>query len=134
VRRPARPARRRRISSGSTPATPPPFPVTEDSPVWHRPFTWWIEADAFKAEYGREPRSLEEYVAWSQARQAEALASAMGASKARFPRIGGMLLWCGHDCCPIPANTSIIDYHGNPKPAARALARIWKNNPEQHEA
>jgi beta-mannosidase len=112
----------------------PPFPVTEDSPVWHRPFTWWIEADAFKAEHGREPRSMEEYVVWSQARQAEALASAMGASKARFPRIGGMLLWCGHDCCPIPANTSIIDYHGNPKPAARALARIWKNNPEQHEA
>jgi len=61
---------------------------------------------------------------------ATALASAMGASKARFPRIGGMLLRCGHDCCPTPANTSIIDYHGNPKPAARALARIWKNDGE----
>jgi len=46
-----------------------PFPISETSPVWRRPLTWWIEVDAFKAEHGREPQSLEEYVAWSQARQ-----------------------------------------------------------------
>ncbi|MFZ4397965.1 MAG: glycosyl hydrolase 2 galactose-binding domain-containing protein [Kiritimatiellia bacterium] len=102
-----------------------PFPVSENSPVWRRPLTWWIEVDAFKAEHGRDPQNLEEYVAWSQARQAEALVAAVQSSKARFPRIGGILLWCGHDCYPCPANTSIIDFHGNPKPAALALKAVW---------
>jgi beta-mannosidase len=104
-----------------------PFPVSENSPVWRRPLTWWIEVDAFKTEHGREPQNLEEYVVWSQARQAEALVAAVQSSKARFPRIGGILLWCGHDCYPCPANTSIIDFHGNPKPAALALKAIWKS-------
>ncbi len=105
-----------------------PFPVTEDSPVWRRPLTWWVEAEAFRKEQGREPENLEEYVAWSQARQAEALAFAVRASKDRFPRIGGILVWCGHDCYPCPANTSIIDIHGDPKPAATALKGIWTRN------
>jgi beta-mannosidase len=41
--------------------------------------------------------------------------------KGRFPRCGGILLWCGHDCYPCPANTSIIDFYCEPKPAALAL-------------
>jgi hypothetical protein len=43
------------------------------------------------------------------------------ACKKRFPRCGGILLWCGHDCHPCPANTSILDIDGTPKPAARAF-------------
>jgi beta-mannosidase len=103
-----------------------PMPVSEENPVWRCPLTWWIEADAFAAEHGRAPETLEEYVAWSQARQAEALTLAVTACKERFPRCGGILLWCGHDCYPCAANTSIIDFHGDPKPAALALQAVWK--------
>jgi beta-mannosidase len=110
-----------------------PFPVSEDNPVWRRPLTWWIEGDAFAAEHGRAPQDVEEYVDWSQARQAEALGIAVGASKARFPRMGGILLWCGHDCHPCPANTSIIDFEGKPKPAALALKEIWRARSDSYE-
>ena len=106
-----------------------PMPVSGTNPVWRRPVDWWVEAGAFAESHGREPESLEEYVDWSQARQAEALVIAVGAAKARFPRIGGILLWCGHDCHPCPANTSIIDFDGVPKPAALALEPIWKKEP-----
>jgi beta-mannosidase len=104
-----------------------PMPVSPENPVWRRPLTWWIEDPAFLGEVGRAPETLEEYVDWSQARQAEALAIAVGACKGRFPRCGGILLWCGHDCHPCAANTSILDIHGDPKPAARALAEIWRS-------
>ena len=89
--------------------------------------TWWVEAAAFQAEKGRPPATLEEYVDWSQARQAEALVIAVEACKKRFPRCGGILLWCGHDCHPCPANTSILDIDATPKPAARALEKVWKS-------
>ena len=101
------------------------MPVAEDNPVWRRPLTWWVEAGAFEAERGRAPETLAEYVEWSQARQAEALTIAVTACKDKFPRCGGILLWCGHDCYPVPANTSIIDYHGAAKPAALALQKVW---------
>jgi beta-mannosidase len=102
-----------------------PMPVNMTNPLWHNPIGWWLEDKAFAAEHGRAPASLEEYVAWSQARQAQALTIAVGACKARFPRCGGAILWCGHDCFPCPTNTSIVDFHGEPKPAALALAAIY---------
>ena len=102
-----------------------PMPVSDANPVWRRPLTWWVEAGAFETEHGRAAGTLEEYVDWSQARQTQALTIAVAACKDRFPRCGGILLWCGHDCYPCPANTSIIDYHGAPKPAALALRDIW---------
>ncbi len=110
-----------------------PMPVSETNPVWRRPLTWWLEVDVFKGEFGREPDTLEEYVHWSQARQAEALRIAVKVCKDRFPRCGGILLWCGHDCYPCSANTSIIDFHGNPKPAALTLQAIWKSSAGQGE-
>jgi beta-mannosidase len=105
------------------------LPVSTRNPLWRRHSSWWIEAEQFAVEQGREPQGLEEYVAWSQARQARALAIAVGACKGRFPRCGGILLWCGHDCFPCSANTSIIDFHGQPKPAALALREIWRGRP-----
>ena len=48
------------------------MPGTADNPLWRRT-SWWIEWPTFVQEQGREPASLEEFVAWSQARQAEAL-------------------------------------------------------------
>jgi beta-mannosidase len=101
-----------------------PMPATMENPLWRR-FSWWIEWPDFLKENGREPNDLEEYIAWSQTRQMTALEIACRASKARFPRIGGILLWMGHDSFPCMANTSIIDFHGMPKPAAIALGKIW---------
>lgn len=107
------------------------LPITRTNPAWGRPFGWWMEDHAFREEMGREPASPSEYIHWSQHRQAEALSIAVSACKQRFPRCGGVLLWCGHDCWPCSTNTSIIDYHLTPKPAALALQRIWRGSHEE---
>jgi len=101
------------------------LPGSADNPLWRRT-GWWIEWPIFVREQGREPASLEEYVAWSQARQAEALRIAASACKDRFPRCGGFLVWMGHDSFPCTANTAIVDFDGNPKPAAVALSEVFR--------
>jgi beta-mannosidase len=103
-----------------------PMPPTAANPVWRRNLTWWIEQPEFVREMGREPETLEEYVDWSQERQAKALSISVGSCKRRFPKCGGVILWMGHDCYPCAANTAIIDFNGNPKPAALALKEIWR--------
>lgn len=50
----------------------------------------------------------------------------MQACKARFPRCGGVLMWSGHDTFPLTINTSLIDFDGNLKPAALAVAEVWR--------
>ena len=109
------------------------LPVSAHNPLWRRNSTWWIESDQFAVERGRPPETLEEYVDWSQERQARALSFAVAACKSRFPRCGGVLLWCGHDCYPCAANTSILDFHGDPKPAALALKRVWRGETDPPE-
>jgi beta-mannosidase len=105
----------------------PVMPVEPRNPLYCLTLSWWTEDARFAAEHGgRPPRDLEEYVAWSQRRQADTLAIAVKACKDRFPRCGGAILWCGHDCFPCAVNTSIIDFHGNPKPAALALRGVWR--------
>jgi len=103
----------------------PEFPASRENPLWRRT-AWWIEWETCVAELGREPANLEEYVAWSQERQRAALAMAARACKERFPRCGGFILWMGHDCFPCTANTSILDFDGEPKPAAKALAEVFR--------
>jgi beta-mannosidase len=104
----------------------PTMPVHPSNPLYCLTLSWWTENQQFETERGRAPKTLEEYVEWSQARQAETLAVAVRASKKRFPRCGGVILWCGHDCFPCAVNTSIIDFEGTPKPAALALAPIYR--------
>lgn len=101
-----------------------PVPGTKDNPLWQRSL-WWIEWPVFVAETGREPESLGEYVTWSQRRQALALAQAVTMCKRRFPAIGGIILWCGHDAFPCMANTSILDFYGRLKPAAEAVRDVF---------
>jgi len=101
-------------------------PGTLDNDLW-RQTSWWIEWPLFAKEFGREPADLDEYVTWSQTRQATALELLLEIEKRRFPEIGGVLFWMGHDCFPCTANTSIIDFWGRPKPAAIAVSRIWKS-------
>jgi len=67
-------------------------------------------------------------VEWSQTRQANAIGQAIRSCKTRFPGIGGIILWMGHDAFPCNANTSIIDFHGQPKPAALAASEVWKTS------
>jgi len=108
----------------------PDFPASWESALWRRT-SWWIEWDACVDELGREPADLEEYVAWSQARQREALTIAARSCKARFPRCGGFIVWHGHDSFPCTANNALLDFHGDPKPAAYGLAEVFHARPEE---
>ena len=99
-------------------------PGTLANPMWRRT-SWWIEWPQFVTEHGREPNDLEEYVAWGQARQAEALRIAAQSCKDRFGRCGGIIYWMGHDCFPCTSNTAILDFDGEPKPAALAVAKVF---------
>jgi beta-mannosidase len=103
------------------------LPADLSNPVWSRT-GWWAEGETFEKEFGRKPQSLEEYVQWGQHRQATILKTAVKSCKDRFPKCGGVILWMGHDCFPCMANTAIIDFEGNPKPAAVAVAEIFKSN------
>jgi len=104
------------------------LPANQDNPLWN-PFSWWIEWDDYlKDHQGKAPATLEEYVAWSQSRQAMGLSIALEACKKRFPGCGGFIIWMGHDSYPCTANTSIIDFDGNLKPAGVAVSKIWKTN------
>lgn len=67
---------------------------------------------------------LERFVSVSQEKQAMALAEMAARCKRRFPCCGGVIIWMGRDCYLCPANTSIMDYDGNPKPAVAALKAI----------
>ncbi len=102
----------------------PEIPGTLENPLWRRT-SWWIEWPEFIHGNGCPPQDLEEYVDWSQNRQAEALAIVAGELKKKFPRCGGVIFWMGHDCFPCTANTSVIDFDGNPKPAALALKEVF---------
>ncbi len=109
------------------------MPANGQNPLWKR-FSWWIEWDIFIQEKGREPETLDEYVAWSQARQAEALRIVASSLKEKFPRCGGVLFWMGHDCFPTTSNTSVIDFWGRPKPAALALADVFCKESKQNSS
>jgi len=103
------------------------LPGDRDNPFWMHTGGWWIQWDDYLAE-GGDPENLETFVAWSQARQATALAYAARACKRRFPRCGGFVIWMGHDCYPCPTNTAVIDFLGRPKPAALALAEVFRGS------
>jgi beta-mannosidase len=100
------------------------LPATRENPYYRRT-SWWVDWRQVVAEHGREPRDFDEYVSWSHQRQAWALAVAARACLARFPRCGGIIIWMGHDSFPCTLNTAIVDFDGNPKPAALALGGIF---------
>jgi beta-mannosidase len=107
----------------------PSLPANMDNPLWRLINSWWIDWNDFLKGYkGKGTPSLEEYVSWSQERQATGLSIALQACKSRFPKCGGFIIWMGHDSFPCPINTSIIDFDGNPKPVAGELSKIWKSN------
>jgi beta-mannosidase len=107
----------------------PTLPATLDNPLWRRT-SWWIDWAELVEEFGREPQNLEEYCAWSQERQKRALVIAARECKKRFPACGGFIVWMGHDSFPCTSNTSILDFHGRPKPAALGLGQVFQTSPE----
>lgn len=100
------------------------LPFDESNPHWRR-FGFWIQGEAFTKDNGRPAKNLAEFVAWSQALQARSLDKAARSIKGRFPRIGGMIVWMGHDPFPCPINTAVLDFYGRPKPGAEALRKIF---------
>ncbi|MCU0776866.1 MAG: hypothetical protein MUF86_04285 [Akkermansiaceae bacterium] len=96
------------------------LPADESHPVWRHMASWWLQWQSYLDDAGN-PESLDDYVNWSRRRQAEALSIAMVACLRRFPHCGGLIIWMGHDAFPCPCNTSLLDFHGRLKPAARAL-------------
>lgn len=101
------------------------LPIDNSNMLWRRT-GWWTENAIFEKEFGRPPTSLIEYVQWGQQRQANILKTAVRSCKARFPKCGGVLLWMGHDSFPCAANTSILDFDGNPKPAVAELTALFQ--------
>lgn len=104
----------------------PEMPASVDNPLW-RLSSWWIQWPEFLQDLGRAPRDLEEFAAWSRQKQADALTLAVKSCKLRFPRCGGVIVWMGHDCFPCAANTAILDFNGDPKPAATAVERVFRS-------
>lgn len=102
-----------------------PDPGSGENPLWRYPLDWWNELPVFLARDPGSPVTLETYVNWSRKRQAEALRYAAASCKSRFPACGGIIIWMGHDSFPLTANTSILDYDGEYKPAALALGKVF---------
>jgi beta-mannosidase len=100
-----------------------------DTEYWMHTAWWWAEYDFNGEKPGTEPsEALRTWVDRTQREQAEYLAWAAKCCKDRFPECGGFILWMGHDCFPCPANTSIIDYDMNPKPAYYALQAVFRGD------
>lgn len=101
----------------------PTFPPTGE--YWNHSASWWIQWSRWSQKCSRN--TLADYVEGFAAEQAELLAYAASRCKARFPRCGGFIVWMGHDCFPIPANTAIIEFNQKPKPAYFALKKVFKS-------
>lgn len=103
------------------------WPPRRENPYWVHSSLWWLQWDRFKDALSdlAPQEALAKYVELSQALQAEALSIAAKACRDRFPRCGGFLVWMGHDAFPCPANTSIIDFLQQPKPAYFALRDVF---------
>ena len=101
------------------------LPADKSNPYYLHISAWWIQWEDYLAS-GGNPADLAAYVTWSQTRQAEALTHAARVCKKRFPAIGGIIFWMGHDCFPCPVNTSVIDFSGAIKPAGEAVAKVFR--------
>ncbi len=109
-----------------------PWPPTRDNPLWMHSSLWWLQWDQFAKDVKRmkPAEALKRFVKLSQDLQAYILSLAAASCKRRFLSCGGFIIWMGHDAFPCCANTSIIDFEGNPKPAYRAVQTVFRTLPE----
>lgn len=103
----------------------PILPADATNLFWKHSAANWLQWQDYLAD-GGDPEAPEAYVAWSQHRQAQALGYAASACQRRFPAIGGIIFWMGHDTFPTPLSLSLIDAAGNPKPAFHAIAEVFQ--------
>lgn len=94
---------------------------------WRHSSAWWLAR--FRSWDGEG--DLAGWVERDQQRQAEWLALAAATTRRRFPRVGGFVVWLGHDTFPCAISLSVLDFHGRPKPVARALAEAFRAPGEQ---
>lgn len=92
--------------------------------VWRHSAAWWLD----ETDRPTSTDDIHNWVAGSQTRQAELMSDAASASKARFPRCGGFIVWMGHDTFPCPVSLAIIDFDGTVKPVGHALAKVFLND------
>ena len=71
-----------------------------------------------------EPKTLEQYVAFTQATQAEGLKFGVEHFRRRKPHCSGTLIWQYNDCWPC-ISWSLVDYDGVGKAAYHAMARAY---------
>ncbi len=111
-----------------------PWPPTHA--LWQHSSGWWTQWDRFAPAFANlsPDAALARYIELTQREQADDLALAARYTKARFPRCGGFLVWMGHDCFPCLANTSIVDCEHRLKPAAHALAAVFRAKPANARA
>jgi beta-mannosidase len=107
-----------------------PWPPSFENPWWRHSSAWWLQWSVFREQVVRVPagKRLAAFVKLSQKKQADFLALAARSCKERFPGCAGFLIWMGHDAFPCPANTSIIDFEGRPKPAYKTLQKVFRNS------
>jgi beta-mannosidase len=101
------------------------FPCDHNNSLWNRQ-PWWIDWPKFVLEQKREPANLEEFVAWSQKRQSDALVLAAKLLYAKYPACGGLIVWMGHDSFPCTSAPSLMDFEGTPRPALLALGKLFQ--------
>jgi beta-mannosidase len=101
------------------------------SALWRHSSGWWTQWERLGSRFTglAEGAALAAYVEYTRNEQAEKLAFAVRAKKAQFPRCGGFLIWMGHDAFPCLANTSIVEFDHTLKPAAHAVAAVFKAQP-----
>jgi beta-mannosidase len=90
--------------------------------LWAHSSAWWLER--FAAWDGAD--GLDGFVRESQERQARMLAVAARHTRARFPAVGGFIVWLGHDAFPCPVSLSLLDFDARVKPAGYALSEAWR--------
>jgi beta-mannosidase len=97
------------------------LPLTALRELWTHSSGWWLR----HFDQWDGGTTIEDWIHESQRRQADMLAYAARASKARFPRCAGFMVWLGHDAFPCAVSLALLDYDGVPKPAAAALAEVF---------
>ena len=107
--------------------------LVADLDAFRHASAWWLDG----VEEEIACHGVETWITTSRQRQADHLALAMRQSLKRFPGCGGFVAWLGHDTFPCPVSLSIVDFHGRPKPAARAIAEVlaqWRDRSDfDHE-
>ena len=91
--------------------------------LWSHSSAWWLGPVRTWDWVG----GMAAFVDYSQQRQAELLGYAAKVTRDRFPRVGGFIVWLGHDTFPCAVSLSVLDFHGHRKPVADALAAAFRS-------